>query len=58
MRMIVPIINKVNGEDQTIGMARVLLDEEDVEYYMKPGFSMAEAVIAEMTRQLKKLAKK
>jgi hypothetical protein len=58
MNKMVPIINRVNGEDQTVGMARVLPDGEDVEYYLKPGFGMAEAVMREMTKQLKKLARR
>lgn len=55
--MIVPIVKSTKGEDQTIGTARVL-PEGDVEFYLKPGFSMAQAVMAEMTKQLKKLARK
>lgn len=58
--MIIPIVKSINGEDQTIGTAAVMPDGDDVsvEFYLKPGFSMAEAVLGEMTKQLKKLARR
>ena len=59
--MIVPIVKSVSGEDETIGAAAVVSDDCDdvsVEYYLKPEFSMAEAVMIEMTKQLKKLARR
>lgn len=56
--MIVPIVNKVNGKNQTIGTSRVLPDGEDVEFYLKPGFSLTEAVAKQLTKQLKKLARR
>lgn len=57
--MIVPIVNKIKGEDQTIGTASVQPDGDDysVEFYLKPGYSLAEQVANEMTKQLKRLAR-
>ena len=55
--MIIPIINKIKGEDQTIGTARVLPDIDEVEFYLKPGFSLSEAVKKQLTKQLKNLVK-
>lgn len=55
--MIVPIVNTIKGQDQTIGTARILPDGEDVEFYLKPGFSLSEAVTKQLTKQLKKLAR-
>lgn len=55
--MIVPIVNKIHGEDQTIGTARVLPDGGDVEFYLKPGFVLSSEVMKQLTRQLKKLVK-
>ncbi len=56
--MIVPIIQKIDGEDQTIGAARVLPNGEDVEFYLKSEFSISSAVKTEMAKQLKKLARR
>lgn len=57
--MIIPIVNKIKGKDQTIGTAWVMPDGDNtlVELYLRPGFSMPEAVLAEMTKQLKKLVR-
>lgn len=55
--MIVPIVNKIHGEDQTIGTARVLPDGEDVEFYLQPGYSLSSEVMKQLTKHLKKLVK-
>lgn len=55
--MIVPIVNRIKGQNQTIGTARVLPDSDDVEFYLKPGFALSEAVMRQLTKQLKKLVK-
>jgi len=55
--MIIPIVNKIKGQDQTIGTARVLPDGEGVEFYLKPGFSLSDLVKKELAVKLKKLAK-
>lgn len=55
--MIVPIVNKVKGQDKTIGTARVMPGGEDVEFYLQPGFSLTSEVMQQLTKQLKKLAK-
>lgn len=53
--MIVPIAIVKHGEDKTIGTASVTPDGE-VDYYLKPGYSMAQQVMDEMTKQLRRLA--
>jgi hypothetical protein len=53
MNKMVPIINRVNGEDQTVGMARVLRRRGRRVLPQAP-----EAVMREMTKQLKKLARR
>jgi hypothetical protein len=53
--MIVPITVVKHGEDQTIGTASVS-PEGEVDYYLKPGYSMAQQVMDEMTKQLRRLA--
>jgi hypothetical protein len=55
--MIVPITRLVRGEDQAIGAVSVSSDGE-AEFYLKPGFSIADSVKAEMVKQIKKRAKK
>ncbi|QJD49790.1 hypothetical protein SEA_CLUBPENGUIN_66 [Streptomyces phage ClubPenguin] len=55
--MIVPIVNKIKGQDQTIGTARILPDGGDVEFYLKPGFSLSAEVTKQLTKQLKRLVK-
>lgn len=55
--MIVPITRLVKGEDQAIGAVSVTPDGE-TEFYLKPGFSIADSAKAEMVKQIKKLAKK
>lgn len=54
--MIIPIVKSIKGEDQTIGTASVTPDGE-VEFYLKSGYSMTEAVKKQLTEQLKKLAR-
>lgn len=56
--MIIPIVKSIKGQDQTIGTARVLADSDDVEFYLKPGFSLSEEVTEQLTKQLKRLAKR
>lgn len=55
--MIVPIIKKINGEDQTIGTARILNGSDEVEFYLQPGFILGDAVKKQLVKQLKKLAR-
>lgn len=55
--MIVPIVKTVKGQDETIGTALVEPDCDEVVFYLKPGFSMSEAVAKQLTKQLKKLVK-
>jgi hypothetical protein len=56
--MIIPIVKSIKGVDQTIGTARVVPESDEVEFYLKPGYSMTESVKKEMAKQLKKLARK
>jgi len=57
--MIIPIVRKIEGEDQTIGTASVTSDDNDVwvEFFLNPGFQLSDAVKKQLTRDLKKLAK-
>jgi hypothetical protein len=53
--VIIPIVKSIKGVDQTIGTARVP-DGGDVEFYLQPGFSLSDAVVKQLTKQLKKLS--
>jgi hypothetical protein len=55
--VIIPIVKTIKGEDQTIGTARVIPRSKEVEFYLKPGFSLTEDVLRQLTNQLKKLAR-
>ena len=55
--MIVPITRLVKGEDQAIGAVSLSPDGE-AEFFLKPGFYIADPVKTEMVKQIKKLAKK
>lgn len=54
--MIVPIVNTVKGQDETIGTARVLPDGK-VEYYINPKFSISDMLKKELAAKLRKMAK-
>ena len=58
--MIVPIVKSIKGEDKQIGTASVKPDGDDVavEYFLQPGYAMADAVMTELTKQLKKLVRR
>jgi hypothetical protein len=55
--VIVPIVVSKSGEDKTVGTASVTSGGE-VNFYLQPGFTLADEVAAELTKQLQKLARK
>jgi hypothetical protein len=56
--MIVPITTG-HGKDDVIGTVSIQPDGDDfsVEFYLRPGYTLAEQVVVEMTKQLKKRAR-
>ena len=58
--MIVPINQIKNGSDETIGTARVAVEDGKfaVEFYPRPNFVLDDKVKSELEKELIKLAKK
>ena len=58
--MIIPITIFSNGEDREIGTARVIPagDDFSVELYLNSEFSFTDQVKADLTKELKKIARK
>ena len=58
--MIVPINQSRNGVDETVGTARVAVEDGEftVEFYLRPNFALDDKVKVELTKELIKLAQK
>lgn len=58
--MIIPITISSKGETKEIGTARVIPDGDDfsVEMYLKPEFSFDDQTLADLVKQLKRIARK